>query len=130
VMAKLSTYMSEAGGRALPDQVVQETKYHVLDTLAAMISGSELPPGRQALKFARAYGELCGRLGDEVDQAAWWAGISMTSIPFWNLIPWTTFGNWFSPFNRRHVFAAALTSLNTMSLAVFADRAPFVRTVR
>jgi integrase/recombinase XerD len=77
-----------------------------------------------------ASGELCWRLGDEVDQAAWWAGISMTSMPFWNLIPWTTFGNWFSPFNRRHVFAAALTSLNTMSLAVFADRAPFVRTVR
>jgi 2-methylcitrate dehydratase PrpD len=47
--------MSEAGGRSLPDQVVLETKYHVLDTLAAMISGSELPPGRQALKFARAY---------------------------------------------------------------------------
>jgi hypothetical protein len=36
---------------------------------------------------------------------------------------------WISPFNRRHVFAAALTSLNTMSLAVFADRAAFVRTV-
>jgi hypothetical protein len=33
-MAKLSTYMSEAGSRALPDQVVQETKYHILDTLA------------------------------------------------------------------------------------------------
>ncbi|HLH98628.1 MAG TPA: MmgE/PrpD family protein [Xanthobacteraceae bacterium] len=55
VMAKLSGYMSEAGSRPLPDQVVQQTKYHVLDTLAAMISGSELPPGRQALKFARAY---------------------------------------------------------------------------
>jgi 2-methylcitrate dehydratase PrpD len=55
VMAKLSTYMSEAGSRALPDEVVQQTKYHVLDTLAAMISGSELPPGRQALRFARAY---------------------------------------------------------------------------
>jgi len=55
VMAKLSTYMSEAGSRALPDQVVQETKYHILDTLAAMVSGSELPPGRQALRFARAY---------------------------------------------------------------------------
>jgi len=41
VMAKLSTYMSEAGSRALPDQVVQETKYHILDTLAAMVSGSE-----------------------------------------------------------------------------------------
>jgi 2-methylcitrate dehydratase PrpD len=56
VMAKLSAYMSEAGDRALPDQIVQETKYHILDTLAAMVSGSELPPGRQALRFARAYG--------------------------------------------------------------------------
>jgi hypothetical protein len=55
VMAKLSTYMSEAGSRALPDEVAEETKYHILDTLAAMISGSELPPGRQALRFARAY---------------------------------------------------------------------------
>src|ERR1700687_3334043 len=54
----------------------------------------------------------------------------MTSMPFWNLTPWTTFGNWFSPFNRRQVFAAAVTSLNTISLAVFVDRAPFVRTVR
>src|SRR5712672_265334 len=51
-------------------------------------------------------------------------------MPFWNLTPWTTFGNWFSPFNRRQVFAAAVTSLNTMSLAVVADRDPFVRTVR
>ena len=56
VMAKLSAYMSEARGRAIPAKVVEETKYHVLDTLAAMISGSELPPGRQALQFARAYG--------------------------------------------------------------------------
>jgi len=56
VMTKLSAYMSEAHGRALPAKVVEETKYHVLDTLAAMISGSELPPGRQALQFARAYG--------------------------------------------------------------------------
>jgi 2-methylcitrate dehydratase PrpD len=56
VMAKLSAYMSEARFRAIPAKVVEETKYHVLDTLAAMISGSELPPGRQALQFARAYG--------------------------------------------------------------------------
>jgi 2-methylcitrate dehydratase PrpD len=56
VMAKLSTYMSEASRRAIPPRVLEETKYHVLDTLAAMISGSELPPGRQALQFARAYG--------------------------------------------------------------------------
>jgi 2-methylcitrate dehydratase PrpD len=55
VMARLSAYMSEASSRAIPDAVVEETKYHILDTLAAMISGSELPPGRQALRFAHAY---------------------------------------------------------------------------
>jgi len=42
-----------------------------------------------------------------------------------NLMPAMTFGNWFSPFNRGHVFAAASMSLNTMSLVVFADRAPW-----
>jgi 2-methylcitrate dehydratase PrpD len=56
VMQRLSAYMSEARSRAIPDAVVQETKYHILDTLAAMISGSQLPPGRQALRFAHAYG--------------------------------------------------------------------------
>ena len=56
VMERLSTYMSEARTRALPDEVVEKTKQHVLDTLAAMISGSELPPGRAALDFARFYG--------------------------------------------------------------------------
>jgi 2-methylcitrate dehydratase PrpD len=56
VMAKLSLYMSEAGNRALPDEVIEKAKHHILDTLAAMISGSQLPPGRAALKFASAYG--------------------------------------------------------------------------
>ena len=54
----------------------------------------------------------------------------MTSMPFWNLTPRTTFGNWFSPFNRRQVLAAVLRSLNTINLAVVADKDPFVRTVR
>lgn len=56
VMDKLSAYMSEAAARALPDDVVEKSKQHVLDTLAAIISGSELPPGRAALQFFREYG--------------------------------------------------------------------------
>ncbi|HEV3330785.1 MAG TPA: MmgE/PrpD family protein [Bryobacteraceae bacterium] len=56
VMTRLSTYMSEAAGRALPGEVIEKTKHHILDTLAAMISGSELPPGRAAIQFARSYG--------------------------------------------------------------------------
>jgi 2-methylcitrate dehydratase PrpD len=56
VMEKLSVYMSEAAAGGLPDEVAEKTKQHVLDTLAAMISGSELTPGRAALQFSREYG--------------------------------------------------------------------------
>src|ERR1700730_3403076 len=56
MMQQLSTYMGAASTRALPDEVVEKAKQHILDTFAAMISGSSLPPGRAALEFARAYG--------------------------------------------------------------------------
>ena len=54
----------------------------------------------------------------------------MTSTPLVNLTPWTTLGNWFSPFSRRYVFAATVTSLNTIRRAVSCDNALLVRTVR
>ena len=56
IMQQLSAYMSAASTRVLPDEVIQKAKQHILDTFAAMISGSELAPGRAALEFARAYG--------------------------------------------------------------------------
>src|SRR5690242_10291690 len=56
VTARLSTYMSQARERALPDKALEQAKWHILDTIAAMVSGSELPPGRAATGFARAYG--------------------------------------------------------------------------
>src|SRR5215831_761959 len=56
VMTRLSTYMAEARNRTLPDEVLEKSKQHILDTFAAMISGAELPPGRAAIQFARAYG--------------------------------------------------------------------------
>jgi len=55
-MTRLSSYMSEARNRALPDEVTEKAKYHILDTFAAMISGSQLVPGQAALKFAKNYG--------------------------------------------------------------------------
>src|SRR4030095_13672135 len=55
-MTTLSTYMSEARNRALPEAVVEKAKHHILDTFAAIISGAELAPGRAAIQFARAYG--------------------------------------------------------------------------
>ncbi len=55
-MDRLSTYMSDARSRALPDEVTEKAKHHILDTFAAMVSGSQLLPGQAALKFARSYG--------------------------------------------------------------------------
>jgi 2-methylcitrate dehydratase PrpD len=55
IAPKLAAYMSEAGARKLPDEVIERTKHIILDTFAAMISGSDLPPGRFAIQFARAY---------------------------------------------------------------------------
>jgi 2-methylcitrate dehydratase PrpD len=56
VMDVLSTYMSAAATRALPEEVTEQAKYHLLDTLAAMISGSELPPGQAAQRYIRDHG--------------------------------------------------------------------------
>ncbi len=56
VMTALSSYMAAAAERTLPPDVIEKTKHHILDTLAAMISGSELAPGRAALALARAVG--------------------------------------------------------------------------
>ena len=54
VMGTLSGYMAAAKDRGLPSEVVEKAKHHILDTFAAMVSGSELPPGRAALTLARA----------------------------------------------------------------------------
>ncbi|MFC5863207.1 MmgE/PrpD family protein [Acidicapsa dinghuensis] len=56
VMDKLSAYMAAAGDQALPPEVIEKTKQHVLDTLAAMVSGTQLLPGQAALRFAGLYG--------------------------------------------------------------------------
>ena len=57
-MTTLSGYMAAAKDRALPPDVIEKAKHHILDTFAAMLSGSELPPGRVALALAR---EQAGR---------------------------------------------------------------------
>ena len=55
-MQTLSDYMAAAGSRPLPDEATEHAKHHLLDTLAAMISGSELLPGQAAQRYIRAHG--------------------------------------------------------------------------
>ena len=53
VMERLIDYTSKARRTALPPEVSTKTKHHILDTLAAMISGATLKPGEMALKYAK-----------------------------------------------------------------------------
>ena len=52
----LAAYIAAAPRKALPKSVIEKTKHHILDTLAAMVSGSKLPPGKAALAYAKTLG--------------------------------------------------------------------------
>jgi 2-methylcitrate dehydratase PrpD len=55
-MRELSAYMAQAPGLPLPAEVAEKARHHVLDTLAAMVSGSRLAPGRIAIAYVRGLG--------------------------------------------------------------------------
>jgi len=56
VTGRLARYMVEARERALPPEVARDARHRILDTLAAMVSGSHLKPGEMAIRYARAQG--------------------------------------------------------------------------
>src|SRR5262245_37792182 len=57
-MRQLSGYIASALTRPLPDAVVEKARHHILDTLAAMVSGTGLRPGQLAISYAQAQGGL------------------------------------------------------------------------
>ena len=48
--------MAAAGSRPLPDEATEHAKHHLLDTLASIVSGSELLPGQAAQRYIGAHG--------------------------------------------------------------------------
>src|SRR5262249_29360160 len=56
IMQELAQYVVRAVRKPLPRPVLEKTKHHVLDTVAAMISGSRLLPGRKAIAYAKSRG--------------------------------------------------------------------------
>ena len=56
VMRELAAYVAHARAKALPQAVREVTKHHLLDTIAAMVAGSRLLPGKRALSFVKALG--------------------------------------------------------------------------
>jgi 2-methylcitrate dehydratase PrpD len=58
ITGQLARYMAEARNLRLAPHVAQEGKHRILDTLAAMVSGSHLQAGEMAIRFARAQGGI------------------------------------------------------------------------
>jgi len=56
ITGQLARHMAGARDLKLAPDVAREGKHRILDTLAAMVSGSHLPPGEMAIAFARAQG--------------------------------------------------------------------------
>ena len=56
VTGRLACYMAGARDQDLAPHVAQDAKHRILDTLAAMVSGSHLQAGQMAIRFARAQG--------------------------------------------------------------------------
>jgi 2-methylcitrate dehydratase PrpD len=56
-MPALAAHIAGALRQDLSPEVLEKAKFQFLDTLAAMISGSRLPPGQKAIAYARTQGE-------------------------------------------------------------------------
>jgi 2-methylcitrate dehydratase PrpD len=57
ITEKISSYLAAAPSKSLAPEVRDKASQHILDTLAAMVSGSRLVPGEMALSYVRKY---CG----------------------------------------------------------------------
>jgi 2-methylcitrate dehydratase PrpD len=56
VTPDLVRYLANVGTSPVPEAVAEKAKHHVLDTLAAMISGTMLKPGAFALRYVEQLG--------------------------------------------------------------------------
>lgn len=56
ITRELSAYIADAINRPLPPEVTERAKLHLVDTFAAMISGSRLLPGKKGLAYVKTLG--------------------------------------------------------------------------
>jgi len=55
-MRELSAYIAGAIRRKLPREVAERARNHLVDTFAAILSGSRLPPGKRILAYVKSLG--------------------------------------------------------------------------
>ena len=56
LMRTVSSYIARAPRRPLPHAVTEATKHHLLDTLASIVSGASLLPGKVTIAYLKAQG--------------------------------------------------------------------------
>lgn len=56
ITQRIARYLAAAPDRPLSHDVAEKARHHLLDTLAAMVSGAELAAGQMAISYARAMG--------------------------------------------------------------------------
>ena len=78
VTERLAAHMASAPARALPDDVVRKTRLHILDTIAAMVSGTRLAAGQRIIPWARTQGGPAQALvpGSNVRTQVVWAALA------------------------------------------------------
>jgi 2-methylcitrate dehydratase PrpD len=71
-MQRLSRYMADAPRQRLPKNVEEKTKHHILDTIAAMVSGARLLPGRKGISYVKTLGgaKEAGVIGSSIVTSA------------------------------------------------------------
>ena len=56
IIDRLSAYVAASGETELPREVIHKAKHHILDTLGAIVCGSNLKPGLLAKRFVAEQG--------------------------------------------------------------------------
>ena len=53
IQQTLTKYISEALNHELPKETQNNTRFHLLDTLIAILTGRLLPPGKKGFDFSK-----------------------------------------------------------------------------
>jgi 2-methylcitrate dehydratase PrpD len=78
LMKEVAAYIAGALKKPLPEEVAEKTRHHVLDTIAAMVSGSRLLPGKKAIAYAKGLGgaKEAGVIGSSIVTTAEYAALA------------------------------------------------------
>ena len=78
IQQELTKYIASAIHNELPEVTQKNTRFHLLDTLVAILTGRLLPPGKKAFEFAKSQGgnPESTLIGNDIKVSAIHAGLS------------------------------------------------------